>query len=225
MHRVRMYGGKGVPVFKNIAMALFLVSNSVLAPARGAGRLGDRTLIELNATVYTQRQLETLALVQSILFGDSKHWPVAAANWAIVLDWYADHMMIDQEAMRTQGYNPNEEAIQGGLAKVESARKTDRAVLDDMKRLGLDDSTSKALRRSVLSALRAEAFARVRSRRTGTIAIDKGDRVAGNANGKGDTSGDAEDLTWLKDLHERAILRLFEGVRNFRIITPVAESH
>ena len=189
-----------------IVFALVLLVSSVVA---AGGRLADRAVLELNSVVYTQRQVEVLALVRSVLYAENDRWPINSKNWVPSLEWFSQQMLVDQEALRTQGYNPSEDSLRDALTKIESARKTNLEVSREMHRMGIEESSSQALRRSVITTLRTDSFIRIRGRRN---------------NSESDISPAAGSFDWLRDLEDHALRRIFEGAREFKRIEPIETS-
>ncbi len=183
-------------------LALFAAAGSRVARAEV---IGDRLVIDVNGTHYTQRQIEAYYLVRVILSQqEGAGFPrIDAKNWPQIIDMFRVEILVEQEALRLGSFRPVDRAITHATDIFMSRVKQSAHAENMMKRLGL---TGLSLTRTLTTVLRADALRRNKERQM------EAEGVAASAQG--------ETPLWLRDLNQRSVHRTFEGADVYKEIQP-----
>lgn|GEM_PF-4553399 len=165
--------------------------------------LGDRLIVSVNSTPYTQRQIEVYLTVKEGLRDASvDSAPVLnSENWPAALNAFADDMIVHQEAHRVGSFQVTENAEKLARGKFEKRRSGDSAFATASGRLNIDDRT---LTRTLNTVLRTEAFRRNKERQSIVARTD-----------------DDGAPRWFEEIKDRAVVRYFAGAEKYVEIRPV----
>jgi hypothetical protein len=194
--------------FAAVCGAVFFLA----APRAGAVVLGDRAVLSINNTTYTQRQVEMYIVIKESLRKNTALESariVHAGNWLEALTVFTEDMIIHQESLRLGGLQATDQLIDrfSNLIKEKNVKSPlFRATMD---RLGADQV---GVTRVLDTVIRVAAFRRSKDRQatsTGTPEIDDVDN---------------SQPSWLSELKDRAIIRRYEGAQAFLEISPTGGS-
>jgi hypothetical protein len=167
-------------------------------------QLGDRLLLEVGNTFYSQYQLQCYDLVRTIL--DEKKWATPyegpnAGNWGELVRNFALEMVILQEAQRLGSFFPTQEAVGLGIKKINSLKLSNAHLGEAFAEMQMDEPS---LLRTVAIVLQVGAF---------------------RANKPATNPGDAQlaEPKWLKDLLDKTLIRYLDGSRSYMVIEPTLE--
>lgn len=164
--------------------------------------VGDRLLVSINSTPYTQRQMEVyLAVKEGLREATKEAAPVlSAANWSAALAAFSEDMIIHQEAHRVGSFQVSESAEKIARGKFESRRNADAGIAASVRRLGIDE---RSLTRTLHTVLRTEAFRRNKERQSVVARAD-----------------DDGAPRWFEEIKDRAVVRFFAEAETYIEITP-----
>lgn len=180
-----------------------------------AGTLGDRVVMEVNGSAFTQRQIELFIVLRSALGDPAKAAPLVVAsneNWASVLKVFSEEIIVLQEAQRSGSFLASSKTVETGVALAKENIKRSPVVvarLDSLK------PESMEIARYVGWALRSEAFRRSKDRQSDQQPKASDGKPTPELNG-----GDGASKTWKVELIDRAVVRFFEGAKAFIEIDP-----
>jgi len=167
--------------------------------------VGDRLIVSINSTPYSQRQLECYLLVKESL-RDGSNGPVpvlTAAYWPAALAAFAEDMIVHQEAHRVGSYQASDAALKIAREKFEKRRELDAGTNASARRLGIEERT---LLRTLHTVLRTEAFRRNKDRQSVVARVD-----------------DEGAPKWFEDIRNRAVVRFYSGAESYIEINPSTE--
>lgn len=185
---------------------LFLTPIGLSAPS-AEPLSGDRVILEINSNVYTQRALESYLIFRAALGADksrSKVDIVANDDWKNALGSFTDEMLILQDAQRAGSFSASGKTIDAALQMIEDSLKSLPKMQTRLNSLRVDA----AQRGKIVSwILKVEGFRRSKDRQNADVdpsAANKSKALAKN--------------DWLKELQDRAVVRLFDGASTYRPI-------
>lgn len=192
------------------AAALLIAFIDFIAKAEASPAvLGDRIIIEVNNTPYTQRQMELYSLVKQLLLPNDRPLVLANADtWEGILNDFEDDVVVELEALRLGSFNPSDAAVAKAeevLNKKITASADARAAREKLK---MDRKTSM---RVLTSVMRVEAFARSKQKQTSLMNSVLSEEDAPPVTSSGD---------WRKDLKARAVSRYFKDAKSYVSISP-----
>jgi hypothetical protein len=188
-------------MFWQVSHILFVaVATFTLPRAHAETTLGDRLVVEVNKTPYSQRQVEAYVMLRDLLREKPSTLLVNANNWEILFRYFTEEMAIHQEALRLGSVQLPEENVRKALAFVQSKLK-DEPLRGYAARLGLDTSS---LNRVIGAILRVDAF---RTSREKQAAL---------------SSNDSKRQNWLRELFDRTIVRFYADAFRYAEIQPTS---
>jgi hypothetical protein len=142
------------------ACMIIFCSQSFYAQQKTELRIGDRLVLELASSVFTQRSLETYVLVKHAVFSNGTYRNITASNWEDIRDEFLADMIIDREASRLGSFRVNPETMKGAMDKFDESVKTNSEFKAQISELRLSPPR---LQQEIAAALRIEAFKRSKS--------------------------------------------------------------
>jgi len=172
-------------------------------------QVGDRAVLAINGTTYTQRQIELYIVVKESLrrnTGIESARVVNGSNWNEAVTVFTEDMIVYQESQRLGGLQPPDQLIERFTNLINEKTKKSAAFRATMTRLGADQV---GMTRVLDSVIRTAAFRRSKDRQASAL----------------DATGDIEELSgttpqWLIEIIDRAIVRRYEGTDQFIEILP-----
>jgi len=195
----------GLQSTRKLISATFLITFFAISSLAHGNVLGDRLIIDINKTSYSQAQLEGYLLVRSLLLADDGRDTYRVCNgnnWQAALNAYTTDMIIEHETQRLGGFQAPENMIAAAKNVIRKKASEDANVTPTINRLGINDQNLQSL---ISAVLRIEAFRRSRLKLNAT-----------DNNGKNGEN----DQSWLEALRQRSAIRTFQGAENFLNITP-----
>lgn len=181
-----------------VLMATFFV------PAAGFAQLGDRLIIAINDSPYTQRQIEThISVKESLRKGDQVRL-IRPDDWASAVDVFTEDMIIFQESLRLGSFEPADQLVDRFVGAVQERLAADKGFAANIKRLGVNE---RELRGALEAVLRIESFRKSK---------DRQDELAGQVR----STVDEGKESWFADLEQRAVIRLFKDAKIYKKIEP-----
>lgn len=157
----------------------------------------DRLIVEIDHIAFTQVQMESYLLVVALL-SQQKLTPeqmvVSAEDWEEKLKNFVVDMTIDQEALRSGGYEPNVKMIDQARQLFASRIESDSLLSDRLRRLQIDGIYRDRL---LTQSLRVESYRRARQRQASVERSDSSVHTGTRL------------LSWIKELEQRAVVRFF----------------
>lgn len=182
----------------SLGCALVSLLTTVQMPLRAA-ILGDRLVLAVNNTPYSQLQIEGYTNVKEALRSDpSKSQVVSGSNWNIALAAFMLDMSIYQEAIKSSGFRPQKEGVDKTLQLVKTELLKNPPFQKRFQELGLDDA---AIREHLARVLTIENIRR--SRRS---------------------AESVKDSKWEEVIQKSAIIRWFDKGKVYEEITPLAST-
>lgn len=187
----------------------------------GAGELGDRLVLSINAVPYTQRHVEAYISVREALRPNSlpNSDAVVAENWREALATFGEDMIILQEAQRLGGFQAEPEILARYFGIILGKIPNHPALRSALTRLGYDNQ---GVNRLIDEILRVELFRRSKNRVASGL-----DSKPPGANDK--NAGPSKSLAigkdlWLTELRERSVIRHYQNAERYlRIVPPPAK--
>lgn len=194
--------------FAAVCGAIFFLA----ATRAGAIVVGDRAVLSINNTTYTQRQVEMYIVIKESLRKNTaleSARVVHAGNWLEALTVFTEDMIIHQESLRLGGLQAADQLIDrfSNLIKEKNAKSP--LFRATMERLGADQV---GITRVLDTVIRVAAFRRSKDRQASTSGAPEID------------DSESTQPSWLTDLNERAIIRRYEGAQSFIEIAPTGGS-
>jgi hypothetical protein len=145
----------------SIAMYMFIFCSQLLfAQEKAELKIGDRLVLELANSVFTQRSLETHLLVKHAVFKNGVYRSVSASNWEDARDEFLADMIVDREASRLGSFRVNPETMKRAMDAFDELLRRDHAFNVQIKELSLSPPR---IQQEIAAALRIEAFKRSKS--------------------------------------------------------------
>jgi hypothetical protein len=188
-------------MFWRVSHILLVTLTSALSlRATAESILGDRLVVEVNKTPYSQRQVESYVMLRELLREKPSVLVVNANNWEILFRYFTEEMAIHQEALRLGSVQLPEEGVRKALGFVQGKLK-DEPLRGYAARLGLDTSS---LNRVLGAILRVDAF---RTSREKQAAL---------------SNNDSKRQNWLRELFDRTIVRFYADAFRYAEIQPTS---
>ena len=200
---------------KRSILLVACLSGFIQASSVAAGTIGDRVVMEVNGSAFTQRQIELFILLRSALGDPEKGAPLTVAskeNWASVVKVFSEEMIVLQEAQRSGSFLASGKTVETAVALVRENIKRSPVIaarLDSLKPESIE------VVRYVGWALRSEAYRRSKDRQSDQQPKTGDGKTTAEQNGGGGASN-----TWKVELIDRAVVRYFEGAKAFVEIDP-----
>jgi len=182
------------------------MSLSWLCTAVAGAAIGDRLVVSINSTPYSQRHIETFLLTreclrENVAFTENV---LSEATWKQALASFIDDALIHQEAYRVGSFQAGDSAIKIAREKFEKCRAQAPAATAAATRLGLDE---RSLVRTLHTVLRIEAFKRNKEKQS----------IVSRADDEGAPK-------WFEEIKERGVVRIFTGGEQYvpaqAVVTP-----
>lgn len=174
--------------------------------------VGDRAVLSINNTTYTQRQVEMYIVIKESLRKNAaieSARVVNATNWTEALTVFTEDMTIHQESLRLGGLQAADQLIDRFSNLIKEKNAKSQLFRATMERLGADQV---GITRVLDTVIRVAAFRRSKERQAATAGVPEID------------DGDGSQPVWLTELKERAIVRRYEGTQDFITIAPATGS-
>jgi len=193
----------------NRKITVLLVSTLVVGFAiicggsdRLLAKIGDRILLEINNSFYTQRQMESYLFLKDFVRGEYKGKTnhMNQDNWKPRLESYLYDMLIHQDTQRMGSFFPNDKSISGAMNAIKAEAKKSPEFFGRMKFLGVD---GKNLRRVVAQILQVEGYRRSKSLDSKSAPSKR------------------RALNWATDLRKKFVIRHFDGSKKFEELTAI----
>src|SRR5690606_35170412 len=120
-------------------------------------QLGDRLVIAINDTPYTQRQIEMYITIKESLRKSDNVRLIQPSDWADVVDVFTEDMIIFQESLRLGSFEPADPLVGRFLSAVKDKISQDRKFGAELKRLGVEEPD---LRSALQTVLRIDSYRR-----------------------------------------------------------------
>ncbi len=170
--------------------------------------VGDRMIIEVNNTSYTQRQVELYSLVKQLVTKDDADIILPdESTWEAILDAFEQDVVVELEALRLGSFNPSDASVEKVKDILLQKLKVSKNASAAATKLRVDDKT---LARALTSVMRVESFSRNKRKQATLMNSVLADERAPEA-----AAGE-----WLKDLKARAVSRYFKSARRYIAISP-----
>jgi hypothetical protein len=212
--RLLLFIGRLVPLAIFIGITNYQCPDACAAtPESGGGRavLADRLVAQINAVAYTQWQVESYLLVKECLRSapTSTGGPSAeptlpdAGRWKQAVESFLTDMLVYQEAERIGSFVPPARMVDQVRSMFVAVRDGHPAAKEVWSRLAMTDAS---LGRAIALVLRVDGFSQSQERVT---------REAANAKTAPVPLG---DRPWVRELRDRAVIRLFREALEWREI-------
>ena len=164
-------------------------------------QVGDRLLVSINSTPYSQRQMECyFAIKEGLREGGAPIPALSEASWSQAITAFTDDMIIHQEAHRVGSFQASESTLKVAQTKIERRKSADPVFSATASRLGIDERT---FQRTIHTVLRTEAFRRNKERQSIVARSD-----------------DEGAPRWFEEIKDRAVVRYFSGASKYLEIKP-----
>ena len=167
-------------------------------------KIGDRLIITINDTPYTQRQIEMYMTIKESLRKSDRVRLIRPVEWSVAVDVFTQDMIIFQESLRLGSFQPADQVVDRFAGAVEQKIASDDHFRENLKRLGVG---SRDVRGALETVLRIDSFRKSK---------DRQDELAGEIRDKSARG----KKSWFIDLEERAVIRLFREGKIYKSISP-----
>jgi hypothetical protein len=188
-----------------LTVLIFFSAPFKLGAKSALPQLGDRLVLELDRSMFSQRNLESYILTKHSIFQNGSIRFVNAENWGAARDEYLNDMIVDREASRLGAFRVNPQVMQKSLEALGALHAREPRLKSSFADLQL---SHQQIQQQISVALRVEAFKRGkfadRSADLSVLTFVENELVARQA--------------WFNKLKSNLMYRWFSGAEQYKSI-------